>query len=157
MLSFLKGSPFTCCGEIKKHPTEYIFLRRNGIGTILLLIICHLLQVFPQWREAGNLWGTSRSRLVVFPSHFLVVLWWWLTLAKDNWIKFETWNHQRALDPRWDTTHLVTGAADNTVRLWDIQTGMICLCWFWWGRHWWSVMILLALRLWPILIVNYNE
>merc|ERR1711879_124542 len=28
-----------------------------------------------------------------------------------------------ALDPRWDTTHLVTGAADNTVRLWDIQTG----------------------------------
>ena len=31
--------------------------------------------------------------------------------------------HHRALDPRWDTTHLVTGAADNTVRLWDIQTG----------------------------------
>ena len=30
---------------------------------------------------------------------------------------------RRALDPRWDTTHLVTGAADNTVRLWDIQTG----------------------------------
>ena len=27
------------------------------------------------------------------------------------------------LDPKWDTTHLVTGAADNTVRLWDIQTG----------------------------------
>ena len=32
-------------------------------------------------------------------------------------------NNSRALDPRWDTTHLVTGAADNTVRLWDIQTG----------------------------------
>jgi len=27
------------------------------------------------------------------------------------------------LDPKWDTTQLVTGAADNTVRLWDIQTG----------------------------------
>ena len=27
------------------------------------------------------------------------------------------------LDPKWDTSHLVTGAADNTVRLWDIQTG----------------------------------
>lgn len=27
------------------------------------------------------------------------------------------------LDPKWDTTHLVTGAADNSVRLWDIQTG----------------------------------
>ena len=27
------------------------------------------------------------------------------------------------LDPKWDTTHLVTGAADNTVRLWDIETG----------------------------------
>jgi len=33
------------------------------------------------------------------------------------------------LDPKWDTTSLVTGAADNSVRLWDIgtgkQTGMI--------------------------------
>lgn len=28
-----------------------------------------------------------------------------------------------ALDPKWDTSQLVTGAADNTVRLWDIQTG----------------------------------
>jgi len=27
------------------------------------------------------------------------------------------------LDPKWDSTHLVTGAADNTVRQWDIQTG----------------------------------
>ena len=27
------------------------------------------------------------------------------------------------LDPKWDTSHLVTGAADNSVRLWDIQTG----------------------------------
>lgn len=27
------------------------------------------------------------------------------------------------LDPKWDTTHLVTGAADNTCMLWDIQTG----------------------------------
>ena len=27
------------------------------------------------------------------------------------------------LDPKWDTTSLVTGAADNSVRLWDIQTG----------------------------------
>lgn len=27
------------------------------------------------------------------------------------------------LDPKWDTTHLVSGAADNTCRLWDIQTG----------------------------------
>jgi len=27
------------------------------------------------------------------------------------------------LDPKWDTTHLVTGAADNSVRLWDISTG----------------------------------
>jgi len=34
--------------------------------------------------------------------------------------------HQGAvwcLDPKWDTTHLVTGAADNTCRLWDIETG----------------------------------
>jgi len=27
------------------------------------------------------------------------------------------------LDPKWDNTHLVTGAADNTCRLWDIETG----------------------------------
>jgi len=27
------------------------------------------------------------------------------------------------LDPKWDTTSLVTGAADNTCRLWDIETG----------------------------------
>jgi len=34
--------------------------------------------------------------------------------------------HQGAvwcLDPKWDTTHLVTGAADNSCRLWDIETG----------------------------------
>jgi translation initiation factor 3 subunit I len=27
------------------------------------------------------------------------------------------------LDPKWDTSQLVTGAADNSVRLWDIGTG----------------------------------
>jgi len=27
------------------------------------------------------------------------------------------------LDPKWDNTHLVSGAADNSVRLWDVQTG----------------------------------
>lgn len=27
------------------------------------------------------------------------------------------------LDPKWDNSHLVTGAADNSCRLWDIQTG----------------------------------
>lgn len=27
------------------------------------------------------------------------------------------------LDPKWDTSHLVTGAADNTCKLWDIETG----------------------------------
>jgi len=27
------------------------------------------------------------------------------------------------LDPKWDSTFLVTGAADNTCRLWDIETG----------------------------------
>jgi len=27
------------------------------------------------------------------------------------------------LDPKWDTTSLITGAADNSVRMWDIQTG----------------------------------
>jgi len=27
------------------------------------------------------------------------------------------------IDPKWDTTHLVSGAADNSVRLWDIQYG----------------------------------
>jgi len=34
--------------------------------------------------------------------------------------------HQGAvwcLDPKWDTTLLITGAADNTCRLWDIETG----------------------------------
>ena len=40
MLSFLKGSPFTCCGEIKKHPTEYIsqkkWHRNNPLITNLL-------------------------------------------------------------------------------------------------------------------------
>lgn len=27
------------------------------------------------------------------------------------------------LDPKWDTTSLITGAADNSIRMWDIQTG----------------------------------
>lgn len=27
------------------------------------------------------------------------------------------------LDPKWDNTHLVSGAADDTCRLWDIETG----------------------------------
>jgi len=27
------------------------------------------------------------------------------------------------LDPKWDNSHLVTGAADNTCRLWDIENG----------------------------------
>ena len=45
-------------------------------------------------------------------------------IKKPWWSSFHTCEHNsRALDPRWDTTHLVTGAADNTVRLWDIQTG----------------------------------
>jgi len=48
----------------------------------------------------------------------------WYSLNGERLGTFE--GHQGAvwcLDPRWDTTHLVTGAADNTVRLWDIQTG----------------------------------
>jgi len=28
-----------------------------------------------------------------------------------------------SLDPKWDTSHLVTGAADNSCRLWDVQYG----------------------------------
>jgi len=34
--------------------------------------------------------------------------------------------HQGAvwcLDPKWDNSHLVTGAADNSCRLWDVETG----------------------------------
>lgn len=27
------------------------------------------------------------------------------------------------LDPKWDNTHLLSGAADNTIRMWDIETG----------------------------------
>jgi translation initiation factor 3 subunit I len=27
------------------------------------------------------------------------------------------------LDPKWDNTHLITGAADNSIRMWDIETG----------------------------------
>lgn len=27
------------------------------------------------------------------------------------------------LDPRWDTKYLLSGSADNSVKLWDIETG----------------------------------
>jgi len=27
------------------------------------------------------------------------------------------------LDPKWDNTHLITGAADNSIRMWDVETG----------------------------------
>merc|ERR1719153_1974876 len=48
----------------------------------------------------------------------------WYSLNGERLGTFE--GHQGAvwcLDPRGDTSHLVTGAADNTVKLWDIQTG----------------------------------
>lgn len=28
-----------------------------------------------------------------------------------------------SLDPRWDTKYLITGAGDNTAKLWDVETG----------------------------------
>ena len=48
----------------------------------------------------------------------------WFSLNGERLGTFD--GHQGAvwaIDPRWDTTKVVTGAADNTCRLWDCETG----------------------------------